>query len=465
MDSGHWNDLADRFVGSRRWIIAAEVLAPFTQALADFREKGFPTPFVIAGSTGTGPLPDPDHAEIAMIDVRVENSDTPMLEGIRAFDRALRDLPDEVMTRIRAWDPDRSAFVLTSFLDTAFELDGRPTVGARPTAWTALEDKLVVDDLWDAAGVTRAPSLIVQLDPPALQRAHDALDRGSGTVWACDTTEGWHGGGEYLRWVRTATDVDDALAFMRRHGTRVRVMPFLDGVPTSIHGMVFDDHVAAFRPVELLTMRQTGTTRLRYCGTASTWDPPSADREAMRDAARRVGDHLRASVDFRGVFTMDGVLTADGWLPTELNPRFGAGLFTVAVGADLPLVALHRALISREDLDYRPQELERVALEGGDAKRVLRGILAIPSRFDETLETRVRLEDGGVVACDEENAHGTLSVGPAVHGSVVMFRVGTEHTPVGVQAAPIVWSALHLARERWDLPIPDLEPAPDVRRA
>lgn len=464
MDASYWKGLADRFLGSRRWIIAADVLAPYTQALADFRANGFPTPFVIAGSTGTGRLPDPDHAEIAMIDVRIEDSDTPMLTGIRAFDAALRNLPDEVMDRIRAWDPNREASVLTSFLDTAFELDGRPTVGARPTAWTALEDKLVVDELWDAAGVARAPSRIVALDPTVLREAHDELDGGMGTVWACDTTEGWNGGGEYLRWVRTAHDFDDAVAFMRRHGTRARVMPFLEGVPTSIHGMVFDGRVVAFRPVELLTMRQTGTTRLRYCGTASTWDPPAPDREAMRDAARRVGSWLRSVHGYRGVFTMDGVLTADGWLPTELNPRFGAGLFTVALSADLPLVALHRALISGEELDYRPEELERVALEGGDANRVLRGIFAMDQRQEETVETPVRLEGTEVVESGAGEAHGTVSLGPANPGAVVMFRVGAEHSPVGVQAAPIVWSALQLARDRWDLPIPDLEPAPDVRR-
>jgi hypothetical protein len=463
MDVSHWKGIADRFLGSRRWIIAAEVLAPYTQALAEFHEMGFPKPFVIAGSTGTGPLPDPAHAEIAMIDVRVEETETPMLSGIRAFDATLRDLPDDVLDRITAWDPDREASVLTSFLDTAFTLDGRPTVGARPQAWAELEDKLTVDALWDAAGIPRAPSRIVELDERSLRAAHDALDQGMGTAWACDATEGFNGGGEYLRWVRTEGDFGAATAFMRRHGRRARLMPFLDGIPTSIHGMVFADEVIAFRPIELLTMRQIGTSRLRYAGTASTWDPAPEDRKAMRDAAKQVGAHLRVAHDYRGVFTMDGVLTAEGWLPTELNPRFGAGLFPVALGSGLPLLALHRALISGETHDYRPRDLERAALEGGDANRALRGIFAVERRVEETVEVPVRLLGGSVVESGDDDPHGTLSLGPAAHGSVVLFRVPTDHAPSGVQAAPIVWSALRLARDRWDLPIPDLEPAPDAR--
>ena len=42
-------------------------------------------------------------------------------------------------------------------------------------------------------------------------RAH-RLDRGAGTVWAADATEGWHGGAELVRWVRTRDEVDAVCA-------------------------------------------------------------------------------------------------------------------------------------------------------------------------------------------------------------------------------------------------------------
>ena len=55
--------------------------------------------------------------------------------------------------------------------------------------------------------------------------------------------------------------------------------------------------------------------------------------------ARRPGESARScgrTVDFRGAFTVDGVATADGFRPTEVNPRFGAGLMTITHGIDVP---------------------------------------------------------------------------------------------------------------------------------
>jgi hypothetical protein len=70
-------------------------------------------------------------------------------------------------------------------------------------------------------------------------------------------------------------------------------MPFLEGIPSSIHGIVCPGAVATFRPVEMVTLRRPGSTRLHYAGAATFWDPPDEDREVMRDLARRVGAGLR----------------------------------------------------------------------------------------------------------------------------------------------------------------------------
>ena len=43
------------------------------------------------------------------------------------------------------------------FVTTDEPILGRPVVSGRPTAFVALEDKMLADDLWDAAGVPRAP--------------------------------------------------------------------------------------------------------------------------------------------------------------------------------------------------------------------------------------------------------------------------------------------------------------------
>ena len=464
IDASHWVGIADRFMASHRWIIAIEALAVSTTGLRRLRDQGLPAPFVIAGSEGTGELPEPGLAEVVVLGTAGSDGETPMMSGIRAFEAALRDLPDEVIERIRAWDPGGEARVLTSFLDRETAIDGRPTVGARPEAWARLEDKLTADDLWEAAGVAHVPGRVVAATGRELPAAHTELDLGMGTVWACDTTEGWHGGAEYLRWVRGGADLEPALEFVGRRSRRVRVMPFLEGVPCSIHGMVFPDTVAVFRPIELLTLREPEGGRLWYGGTASTWDPPEADREEMRAVARRVGRHLADTAGFRGAFTVDGVMTAAGFRPTELNPRFGGGLFNIAQGSDIPLVAIHRALIAGMEYDYRPADLEAVAVAAADANRVMRGMFAVKSPAERTEECPIRLAAGGVDEAPPEARSGSLVFGPAGHGGIVLVRIDPEHTPSGVQAAPFVASGLRLAARRWGLPIPDLEAAPDVRR-
>ena len=134
-------------------------------------------------------------------------------------------------------------------------------------------------------------------------------------------------------------------------------MPFLDGIATSVHGIVLPDGVVALRPVELVTLRSGH--ELHYAGCATFWDPPVAVREQMRDAARRVGEQLRAEVGFRGAFTLDGVATADGFRPTELNPRFGAGLNVITHGlADLPLHLVLDLVVAGIALPISAAELE-----------------------------------------------------------------------------------------------------------
>ena len=135
-------------------------------------------------------------------------------------------------------------------------------------------------------------------------------------------------------------------------------MPFLDGIATSIHGIVLPDGVVALRPVEMVTLRRGH--ELRYAGCATFWDPPDAIRE--RDARAPHGasaNVLRDEVDFRGAFTLDGVATVDGFRPTELNPRFGAGLGVITRGlGDTPLhlvLDLVVAGIRAGDLRRRPR--------------------------------------------------------------------------------------------------------------
>lgn len=180
----------------------------------------------------------------------------------------------------------------------------------------------MAEQVWAACGVPSAPHRVVPVQRAPLLEATEALSGPLGAVWSGDARDGFNGGADFVRWVTDEAAADAALAFFAERCDHVRVMPFLDGVPCSIHGMVLPDGTAAFRPVEIAMLRDHAARTFVYGGLSTFWDPPVADRaEGMRSVAKRVGAHLAAAHGYRGAFGVDGVLTADGFRPTKLNPR------------------------------------------------------------------------------------------------------------------------------------------------
>lgn len=269
---GHYRAVLADLYGQRRWILALDVLAGATAMISSLRDLGAEDLFVIAGSRGTGPTPDGVGA--AVLGLRGAT----IMKAIRRFERALENLDDTVLAEADRFDPDRVARIIPTPFAGLPAVGGRPVHGARPRRWRALEDKTVIDAFWRAAGVPVAPSEIVAVRPSSLREAAARLDRGHGTVWVADNRQGWHGGASLLRWVHPPADGAEAAAFFADRAGRVRVMPFLDGIPCSIHGVVFPEATIALRPCEMIVLRRGRRPDLLYAGMATTWDPPAADR-------------------------------------------------------------------------------------------------------------------------------------------------------------------------------------------
>ena len=131
-----------------------------------------------------------------------------MTEELRVLDHLARHLPAHAVAAIEAFDPERrGAWVGSPFVTTDEPILGRPVVRGRPAAFLALEDKMLADEIWDAAGVRAAPHR--DRARPSATALAAATRRGSPGPSARsgpgDTREGFNGGGNYVRWV-----VDDA---------------------------------------------------------------------------------------------------------------------------------------------------------------------------------------------------------------------------------------------------------------
>jgi len=447
--------------GGRRWIVAVDALAGATPLVASLRELGAEACLCVATTEGAGGRPDPDFAPDPIV-VPVEAPD--MMTGIRRSLDRLADLPEDARRRVDEFDPSHEARVLGTIFDDGRPVAGRAKYGARAREWQLLEDKTLVDQLWDDAGVERAPSRIVPAELGALGEATRELDTGAGCAWAGDSKEGFNGGATYVRWIRTAADAATAAEFFAAHSDRVRVMPFLEGIPCSIHGFVFAERTIALRPCEMVVFRKLGTNQLHYGRAATFWDPPPADREAMRDIARRVGDHLRTRVGYRGALTVDGVMTATGFLPTELNPRFGAALAVMTAGLDIPLLLLNAAVIEDEPVDWAPAELEKMILEEVDAHRQGGGMAMTRQKQTASRSAKLAWEGSCFRVLEGDGvADATAMIGPAATGGFVKVDLVPARTPVGPSAAPRIGAALAALDEHWQLGIGPLEAARDVR--
>jgi hypothetical protein len=353
-----------RLYAGRPVVLGPGVLAGFAPYVAWLRELGCRT-LVLATARGAGPVPADDECVVVGVEVPATASVT---DELRLLDRLARTLPPDVVAAIEEFDPAREGIWLTTpFVTTDEPILGRPVTGGRPASFLALEDKMLADEVWAAAGVPCAPYRIVPVEQDALAEATREVAGPLGAVWSGDARGGFNGGGNYVRWVRDADDQVAARAFFAPRCDRVRVLPFLDGVPCSIHGFVLPDGTAALRPVEIAMLRDPAGRRFVYGGLGTSWDPPAADREEMRAVVRRVGAHLQAAHAYRGAFGIDGVLSADGFRPTELNTRMSAGASTVAQVDRRFFTLLQANLVAGRDPGVRAADLEGlVALMDAD---------------------------------------------------------------------------------------------------
>jgi hypothetical protein len=167
----------------------------------------------------------------------------------------------------------------------------------------------------------------------------------------------------------------------------------------------------------------------------------------MRSTALAVGQRLREEVDYRGAFTIDGVMTAAGFRPTELNPRNGAGLSVMAKDGDIPIQLVLDALVAGIDLDWRPKDLERTLLADFDTRRSGGTWRLIDTQaIGEDVEFGLVRDGEGLRATEaEESPDVACTVGPSAGASFVRALFAREQTPVGPSAAPLaaqVWAYL-----------------------
>ena len=456
------------------WIVAMPILAQSLSIAEELLTLGAERVLAVGISRGVG-VKTSYSPKIKMICLNLV-IDGDMMDGIRAAEHALDHLPDHMIREVNHFDPDHQARVIRTIFSTSNTFVDRAVFGCRRARWISLEDKLLIDDFWRDADVHHAPSMITEMNFDSLCAAYHTLDEGSGVVIAGDNTNGWHGGASRTRWANSEEHLKLIIKSLGKECTRVRVMPFIDGVSCSMHGWISPQHSVSLRPCEMLVYKSPNRdTYFDYAGAATNWVPSDHIMTQMRDAVERAADHLRKYYDYHGSFTVDGVATEDVFYPTELNPRFGGALGRMGLSIpELPLLYLHYAMV--DDRTNRLQgirsfdlpQLASLLIKATDAQPFISGMASLKIKcpqemhlhyeqiastwrllniFDPTSNQDSDQDSGQSSELVEETSHIVkVKWGPSIHGSFVMCKFDARLFSRGEATISIVSALLTQAQ-------------------
>ncbi|MEU9890070.1 hypothetical protein [Sphaerisporangium sp. NPDC051011] len=311
---------------------------------------------------------------------------------------------------------------------------GRIQLGRRRPDWALVEDKMLIDPLWDLAGIDRAPALTCDSVRDVADLAR-AVDEGRGVVASCQHRgHGPRAGAEGIWWWR---NTPPAAFPSQAHDLRVRLMPLLEGLPCRVHGMVAAEGVTVFPPMELLSLPRPSTGTFLWAGAVPLGDHPRSSE--LRRVAERSGAFLRDRFGYRGLFASDGILTTDGYRPTELTTRLTSAFESAP--SELR-VMLHAATV-----------LTRAGLPLPDLGALVSSALTsdLVTVFGASARADIAPFESGIAwdgirwLPDEATDQGTLTVRPWIRGWQLRATVRRGKLPADMPIGMIAPRLFHLA--------------------
>ncbi|MDQ3305407.1 MAG: hypothetical protein M3535_05400 [Actinomycetota bacterium] len=170
---------------------------------------------------------------------------------------------------------------------------------------------------------------------------------------------------------------------------------------------------------------------------------------------------------FRGAFGVDGILSEDGFVPTELNPRFAAGLgYVMAAFPELAFNLVHHLVAAGDGEDVDAAGLESVILDAADQCRWGAGWTTVERSWSASERHPIVAEgpDGGYrLAAEDEEPDATIMAGPSATGGFLRVAFSPQHMTVGRSMASSVVAAFALADAALNAGIGLLTPPVEVR--
>ena len=390
------------------------------------------------------------HAERSGLDIPctvVELPECTLAFELRAYHNALQQIGETQQADIDAFDPECQAIVMGAFWFELSSVAGRRVFGQRQPSWILYEDKCAVSLIWDRANIVQAKSEII----PAL-----CLREGPPEGWnypfvlSGDSLNGITGGGSHVRAIHSIEQLEAHRPFFESDCSQLRLMEYIDGISCSIHGMVVDNVVLSSIPIEMVVVPRTDG-KFMYMGASTHWEPTPSEQAHLQETVRKVGHALREEADFRGTFTLDGVLKNGQFYPTEINTRAGAGIFALYSESHTLYYLLDLML-----KDGQPSDLDISALQDwmyttADSNRSTRAWGGAEIDGECPNETHSLTFQAGKWLRIDDGAEGatTLSISEGPTGAFMMLAISSETLTRGELLNPYVQAAMEYCDTQW----------------
>ncbi len=352
------------------------------------------------------------------------------------------------------FDPDRrAALVVPDPLDPP-AAGTRSRIGRRPPGWRLLEDKALVDTVWDLLAVPRAPSIVVDIADIAtdLEALGALVDRGAGVVCSSQSADTPMAGADGVYWWRRGQP--PMLTNRQLAGrVRVRLMPLFEGLPVRLHGLVTPTSVVGFPPMEVVALPRTEHGTFLCAGTVSTL----AETAALTRCTERIGVALRRQFGYLGAFSVDGVLTEDGFMPTDLNARLTSAMEDRS--SDLRVLLQATNLLVREAVEPGPDVVRKLSdmIFSRKAEHTVYGAAATAS-VDASCSVDIRWNGDNLVPVHDGEADGTLTLNPSLRGWQLTARLIVDRLPAGGPMGLLAVELFRFCDRNWGTNFGELEP-------
>jgi hypothetical protein len=296
----------------------------------------------------------------------------------------LTHLPGWVEAWIDTIDPSHELLFLGNQFVGTKTIAGRPVFGWRPPAWAALEDKTLIGSNAAVASLDAPDQIVVRRADEHfsnLARCCARLDRSHGIVVSGDAGGLDRGGSSNVTYHRSPVDWHAVETAIPRWTERVRISSFIPSIPCSVNGVVLGPGRAMiFDPIEIVTLLDIERSGLLFCGSSTRLRPPLPVCTEAREAARRVAHDIAGRLDFRGGFSIDGLLADDRFLFTEVNARPASGVGLRRAWPSFPVFLFARALMAAPaEFEAVPTEALESAIRDAVRRRPSHAI-ALPTR-------------------------------------------------------------------------------------